>query len=171
MTAIIVLLISVCGFALAQPDRTAKEGDVSPGFSITSDRGVRISPASSGGGILVLNFWETSCVPCVKELPSLAGFARAFRKEHVVVVAVSSDEDAGKYRRFLRDHKVALETYRDPDRGISRSFGTSMFPETYIIQNGRIIRKVVGAIDWMSEDITSFIRARVAAVPRRPTRH
>jgi hypothetical protein len=44
----------------------------------------------------------------------------------------------------------------------AKNFGTEMFPETYIIQDGRIIRKVVGAIDWMSADMISFMRARLA---------
>ena len=118
-----------------------------------------ITRRENRGNLLVLNFWETSCVPCLKEMPSLSGFARKLRSEHVVVLAVGGDEDAQKYRRFLRDHRIALETYRDPDRRISKSFGTYMFPETYIIQDGRIIRKVVGAIDWMSADITTFVRA------------
>jgi hypothetical protein len=37
-----------------------------------------------------------------------------------------------------------------------------MFPETYIIQNGRVIRKVVGGIDWMNDDISSFGHKRLA---------
>jgi peroxiredoxin len=156
---ILAMLVLVCGFASAQTDHAPKEADPAPAFSITTDRGKRITPEVFGGNLLVLNFWETSCVPCVKEMRSLSDFARKFRSEHVVVVAVGGDEDAQKYRSFLRDHQIALETYRDPDRRISRSFGTYMFPETYIIQDGRIIRKVVGAIDWMSTDITAFMRA------------
>jgi hypothetical protein len=96
-----------------------------------------------------------------EELPSLTGFAHAFRPEGVVVVAIGGDEDGQKYRRFLRDHGVSLETYRDPARRISKSFGTDMFPETYLIQDGRIVRKVVGGIDWMSDDIASFMRVRL----------
>ena len=110
----------------------------------------------------MLNFWETSCVPCVAELPSLSAFARKFRSKHVVVVAISGDEDSRKYRRFLLDHKIVLDTYRDPARRISKSFGTFMFPETYIISNGRIIRKVIGSIDWMNDDISSFVYKRLA---------
>jgi len=37
-----------------------------------------------------------------------------------------------------------------------------MFPETYLIQDGRIVRKVVGDIDWMSEDVAPFVRTRLA---------
>jgi hypothetical protein len=58
------------------------------------------------------------------------------------------------------------ETYRDPGRRISRSFGAYMSTATYIIQDGRIIRKVVGAIDWMSTEIRTFLRLRTAAVKK-----
>lgn len=163
---VLLAVVMVCGSARAQTDRVPKEGDLAPSFSITTDQGKRISPGAFGGSLLILNFWETSCVPCVKEMPSLGDFARRFRTEHVVVVAVGGDEDAQKYRRFWHDHRIALETYRDRDRVISKSFGTYMFPETYIIQDGRIIRKVVGALDWMSNDITAFIRTRLPIVQR-----
>jgi thiol-disulfide isomerase/thioredoxin len=164
---ILPVLVLVCGLAPAQTDRISQEGDRAPGFSIITDRGKRVSPGAFGGRLLVLNFWETSCAPCVKELPSLSGFARRFRSEHVVVVAVGGDEDAQKYRRFLSDHRVVPETYRDPVRRVSKSFGTYLFPETYIIQDGRIIRKVVGGVDWMSDEITSFVRSRLAVI-RKP---
>jgi peroxiredoxin len=159
---ILPALVLVGGFAGAQADHVPKEGDRAPHFSITTDQGRRISPSTPGGSLLVLNLWETSCIPCVAELPSLSAFARKFRSKHVVVVAVSGDDDIQKYRAFLGDRRIDLDTYRDPARRISKSFGTFMFPETYIIQDGRIIRKVVGAVDWMNEDISSFVRKRLA---------
>jgi cytochrome c biogenesis protein CcmG/thiol:disulfide interchange protein DsbE len=158
---LLVALLFGC-FAWAQTDHTPKEGDRAPNFSITTDQGKQLTPTAFGGNLLILNFWETACAPCVKELPSLSDFSSAFRLQGVVVVAVSGDEDPQKYSRFLSDHHVALETYRDPERRISKSFGTYMFPETYIIQHGRIVRKVVGGIDWMSDDIASFVRTHLA---------
>src|SRR4029077_17722644 len=146
----------------AQTDSVPKEGDRAPDLSITTDRDKRISPSALCGSVLVVNFLETLCVSCVAELPFLSAFARKFRSKHVVVVAVSGDEDPRKYSGFLFDHKIVLDTYRDPARRISKSFGTFMFPETYIIQNGRIVRKVVGGIDWMNDDISSFVHKRLA---------
>src|SRR4030095_12223731 len=110
------VLVLFCGVAPAQTGRVLKDGDRAPAFSITTDQGKRINPGAFGGSLLVVNFWETSCLPCVKEMPSLGDFARKFRSEHVVVVAISGDEDGQKYRRFLLDHRIALETYRDPHR-------------------------------------------------------
>jgi peroxiredoxin len=159
---ILAAIALLFGCALAQPDHALREGDRAPTFSISTDQGKRINTNAPGDSILALNFWETSCIPCVAELPSLSAFERKFRSKHVIVLAVSGDEDSQKYGRFLRDHQIVLDTYRDPARSISKSFGTFMFPETYIIQRGRIIRKVVGGIDWMNDDISSFIGKRLA---------
>lgn len=149
--------------AWAQTNHETKEGDRAPDFSVKADSGKRITPAKFGGRMLVVNFWETACVPCVQELPSLTSFARKFKGEGVVVVAISGDEDAAKYRRFLTDHHVILNTYRDPSRKIGGSFGTYAYPETYVIQNGLVVRKVVGGIDWMGDETASFVRGRLAS--------
>lgn len=161
-SAVLLTLLFGC-FAWAQSDHAVKEGDRAPTFSITTDQGKQLTPTEFGGNLLVLNFWESACVPCVKELPSLSNFVRAFRAKGVVVVAVSGDEDAQKYNRFLTDHNVILETYRDPSRKISKSFGTFEFPETYVIQHGQIVRKIVGGVNWMSDDTASFILNQLAS--------
>jgi len=153
-----LVMLSTGRSAAAQP----QTGEPAPHFAITSDSGKHLTPTEFGGKLLILNFWQTDCVPCVKELPSLNKLARAMRSQGLVVAAISGDEDRAKYRNFLRDHHVTLETYRDPSLTISKSFGTSMFPETYIIQDGRILRKVVGAVDWMSDEMVSFARARLS---------
>jgi cytochrome c biogenesis protein CcmG/thiol:disulfide interchange protein DsbE len=160
---VVVLMLSFGSLAPAQTSHETKEGDRAPDFSIQADSGKRIAPTAFGGKLLVVNFWETACVPCVQELPSLTGFARKFKSLGVVVVAISGDEDAGKYRRFLTDHHVVLNTYRDSSRKIGESFGTYMFPETYVIQDGVVVRKVVGAIDWVGDETGSFVRGRLAS--------
>jgi peroxiredoxin len=159
--AVLPVLFVLVSLARAETGNTPKEGDRVPAFSFKTDNGKTITPTTFGGKLVVLNFWETACVPCIKELPSLSAFARAFAPQ-VVVIAISADSDATKYQRFLRDHRVTLETCRDPSGRISKSFGTYMFPETYLIQDGRIVRKIVGAIDWTSDDIVSFVRSRLA---------
>jgi cytochrome c biogenesis protein CcmG, thiol:disulfide interchange protein DsbE len=158
----VVVLLSFGSLAPAQTNHETKEGDRAPEFSIRADSGKNIAPTAFGGKLLVVNFWETACVPCVQELPSLTSFARKFKSRGVVVVAISGDEDAKKYRRFLTDHHVALNTYRDSSRKIGERFGKYVYPETYVIQDGVVVRKVVGAIDWTGDETGSFVRGRLA---------
>jgi thiol-disulfide isomerase/thioredoxin len=100
-------LVATAAFAAAlmlTAAPAAQEGEIlqvsqqTPPFSFITEQGQRISPTSFGGELLVINFWETACAPCVKELPSLTEFARAFRSKGVVVVAVGQTQIAKDIR-------------------------------------------------------------------------
>jgi peroxiredoxin len=140
-------------------DTSAKEGGRAPEFSIATDQGQRVTPVSFGGKVLVLNFWATWCSPCVQEIPSLNEFQKRFAKSGVVVVAVSIDKNPGKYRAFLDRIHVSFDTARDPQAEISARYGTFQYPETYIIKDGRVMRKFANAEDWVSDDMTQYIQS------------
>jgi len=139
-------------------DTSAKEGSHAPQFSITTDQGDRITPAEFGGKVLVLNFWASWCQPCVQEIPSLNAFQKRFAKDGVVVVAVSIDKNPQKYRDFLKRIPVVFETARDPRADLSAEYGTYQVPETYVIKNGRILRKFAMGEDWTSDDMVQYIQ-------------
>jgi cytochrome c biogenesis protein CcmG, thiol:disulfide interchange protein DsbE len=152
-----LLLIGLIGFSLR--DTSAKEGSRAPEFSIKTDQGRDITPASFGGRVLVLNFWATWCAPCVEEIPSLNEFQKQFAKSGVVVVAVSVDKNPKKYKAFLDRIHLAFNTVRDPSADISAKYGTFQYPETYVIKNGRVVRKFGNAEDWTSNDITQYVQS------------
>lgn len=140
-------------------DTSAKEGGKAPQFSITTDNGQRVTATSFGGKVLVLNFWATWCTPCVQEIPSLNEFQKEFAKDGVVVVAVSIDKNPQKYRNFLDRIHVAFDTARDPSGNISAEFGTFQYPESYIIKDGRVMRKFPNAENWLSDDVKQYVQS------------
>jgi cytochrome c biogenesis protein CcmG/thiol:disulfide interchange protein DsbE len=140
-------------------DTSAKEGGPAPEFSVKTDQGNRVTLRSFGGKILVLNFWATWCAPCVQEIPSLNAFQKRFAKSGVVVVAVSVDKSEQKYKTFLNRIPVSFETARDPSQDLNAEYGTFQFPETYIIKDGRIMRKFPNAEDWLSDDMTQYVQS------------
>ena len=110
------------------------------------------------GQVVVLNFWATWCPPCVEEMPSLVDMQRRLKDKGVIVVAISVDVDGNAYQQFVKNHNVNLLTVRDPDQKSNALYGTSKFPETYIIdRNGVIRRKFMGAVDWTAPDVTDFL--------------
>src|SRR5271165_4791756 len=120
-------------------ERIVDVGDTAPHFAITTDNGLKITPASFGGRVLVLNFWGTWCAPCVEEVPSLDQFQRVTRDAGVVVLGVSVDKNEKLYKNFLNRFKVSFQTARDPEADISASYGTFKYPETYIIdKSGKV---------------------------------
>ena len=151
------LFIGLIVFSLR--DTSAKEGATAPSFSIVTDQGQRITPASFGGKVLVLNFWATYCATCIEEIPSLDQFQQRFGKQGVVVVAVSIDKSEKRYKAFLDRFHVAFETARDPNATVSDEYGTYQIPETYIIKDDRVVRKFANGEDWTSDDITQYVRS------------
>lgn len=153
-----LILVFIGTLTLSLRDTSAKEGGRAPAFSVVTDNGQRITPTSFGGKVLVLNFWATWCSPCVQEIPSLSQFQREFAKSGVVVIGISIDKSAQKYKAFLNRIPVSFATARDPSGAISAEYGTFLYPETYIIKDGRVVRKFAEAVNWTSDDITQFMR-------------
>lgn len=156
LATLTVLFLGVIFFSLR--DTSAKEGGAAPEFSIRTDQGQQITPTSFGGKVLVLNFWATWCSPCVQEVPSLNEFQKRFANSGVVVLAVSVDKNPQKYRAFLDRIHVSFDTARDAKADLPTEYGTFQFPESYIIKDGRIMRKFGNAADWTSDDITQYVQ-------------
>lgn len=109
------------------------------------------------GKVILLNFWASWCAPCIEEMPSLVQLQKRMAPK-VTVVAVSIDEDEAAYHKFLRDHNVDLLTVRDPQQKTPMMYGTTGWPETFVIDSRGIIRrKFVGAINWTSPEIIQYL--------------
>jgi cytochrome c biogenesis protein CcmG/thiol:disulfide interchange protein DsbE len=146
-------LLSACnrGSHPAQTDKPAPDFTVSDGTS-------SIHLASYRGKVVLLNFWATWCGPCIVELPSLLQLHHD--DPGLVILAVSIDEDSQAYSSFLVQRHVDLITVRDPSQSAASLYHTDMWPETYVIDRGGIIRrKFVGPQDWTSPEIRSYLKS------------
>jgi len=120
------------------------------------------------GKVVVLNFWASWCPPCVEEAPSLNRLHKYIESRNGLVLGVAADEDPYAFSKFIIDQGVTFPNYRDPgtkDRGspIAVSYGTSMIPETYIVdRHGKIARKVIGPQKWDSPEMRAYFDALLA---------
>jgi cytochrome c biogenesis protein CcmG/thiol:disulfide interchange protein DsbE len=157
LASIAVLLalagLTACNSGTAPP----KIGTVAPDFTVQDvDRKVTLSELR--GKTVVLNFWASWCGPCVAETPSLVAMSRKMRDHNVVVLAVSVDEDDSAYHKFIKEQGMDMLTVRDADKKSNDLYGTHVFPETYIIDKGGVLRrKVIGEMNWTAQEMTEYL--------------
>ena len=114
------------------------------------------------GKVVVLNFWASWCQPCVEEAPSLNRLQKHIASQNAVLIGVAADENPDAYQKFLQDQAISFATYRDPATKDNRSpiadsYGTTMYPETYIIgPDGKIARKLIGYQQWDSPQMLAY---------------
>ncbi|HEV2288716.1 MAG TPA: TlpA disulfide reductase family protein [Candidatus Acidoferrales bacterium] len=160
-----IMLGAVVGLLILFAMPSYKYGEASPAGSMAKPFSFELngSPEQLSdlrGKVVVLNFWATWCPPCVEETPSLVALQREIGPKGGVVLGISVDSDAQVYAQFLQTNGIDYPTYRDPDSKIPSEYGTLVYPETYIIdQRGKIARKLVGAQDWMSPEMTAYLKS------------
>lgn len=157
LVACAMLAMLMVGTGCVGGSRPPHVGSAAKDFSVSdSDRSVALGQFR--GQVLILNFWATWCMPCNEELPSLMDMQERMRSRGVVVLGVSIDVDNDAYHRFLKVRNVNFLTVRDPDQRVAAMYGTSGWPETYIIDRQSVMRrKIVGPINWDSPEITQFL--------------
>jgi len=147
------LLTSGC-FSGSRPPRI---GSAARDFTVQdSDRTVSLNQFR--GQVVILNFWATWCPPCVQELPSIIAMQDRIRGKGIMVLGVSIDVDGDAYHRFLKLRNVNFLTVRDPEQKVAAMYGTTGWPESYIIdRQGVLRRKFVGPVDWNSPEVIDFL--------------
>ncbi len=134
-------------------------GKKAPDFALRLD-GREIHLSDLRGQVVVLNFWATWCPPCVDETPSLNQLQQVIAPQGGMVLGISEDQDPAAYARFLQEQNVIFPTYDDTSTKIPGTYGTSMYPETYVIgRDGRIARKIIGEQDWQDPHLVESIEA------------
>jgi peroxiredoxin len=162
LKAAILALTALLVFVLYSSihERIVTVGDSAPDFQITTDNGQKITAASFGGRLLVLNFWATWCQPCVEEVPSLDEFAKEMAGSGVVVLGVSMDTNPKLYRDFLSRNHISFLTARDPGAKISADYGTFKYPESYIIDSrGKVVQKIIGPTNWTDGSMMNAVKS------------
>jgi cytochrome c biogenesis protein CcmG, thiol:disulfide interchange protein DsbE len=155
-------LILAAGILVAFAVPSYRQGEPSLAGRRAKDFPIQIAGASHLAGlegkVVILNFWASWCPPCLQETQSLNTLQEEIQGKGGMVLGVSVDDDEGAYAKFLQDNHVVFPTYRDASKKSAADYGTSMYPETYLIdRQGRLARKIVGPQDWQSPEIMQSI--------------
>jgi thiol:disulfide interchange protein DsbD len=116
------------------------------GLPVTTLDGTPVDTAALEGKVVVVNFWATYCVPCLKEIPSFNRLHEQLADRGVVVLGVSMDVDGGAplVESFLKQHpmkyRVALGSEKTSDL-----FHVNQLPTTVVFdRRGKTLQRFEG---------------------------
>ena len=118
------------------------------------------------GDWVVLNFFQSECIPCQQEHPDLVRFAdqqAALGADGARLVTVVFDDSKADVESFFSAKGGDWPVVFDEDGSIPTAFGVSKVPETWIIDpngivRGRIISRVTA--DFLSNQL-QLLRDRI----------
>lgn len=65
-----------------------------------------------------------------------------------VLLAVSADESWEPVRKFFGEQAPRFTVLLDAKGELARKYGTTMFPETYVVKGGKIVGFIEGPRKW-----------------------
>ena len=137
----------------------AAEGGMAPDFIVKGIDGKEVKLSSLKGKVVMVNFWATWCPPCKEEIPSMMKLNKSMEGKPFQMLAISIDE-GGKaaVENYFKTSGNSLPAYLDSDGSISKMYGITGVPETFILdRTGLVQKKIVGGMDWGSGEVLSYM--------------
>ncbi|HEY8605667.1 MAG TPA: TlpA disulfide reductase family protein [Noviherbaspirillum sp.] len=145
LIAAAVVAIAVVGYLSLAGAKTA------PDVTFSSITGEKVPMQSLRGKVVMVNFWATSCVTCVKEMPAMVETYNKYKDQGLDFVAVAMSYDPANYvLNYAETRKLPFKVALDTQGDVAKSFGdVQLTPTTFVIdKDGRIIRRYVGEPDF-----------------------
>ncbi len=166
VAVVVAALIGVLLVSDGDADTGARSpllGQPAPAIVTTTIDDQPFDLARRKGSWVVFNFFNSTCVPCIAEHPSLVRFAtaEAARTDGAEFYTVVNDDSDDAVRDFFLANDGDWPKLRDTDGAIAVAFGVAKVPETWIIDpNGFVRLRILGAVtDGVLEEQLANLRA------------
>ena len=99
------------------------------------------------GQVSLVNFWATSCVTCVAEMPDMVRTYEKYKNNGFGTVAVAMQYDPPSYVvNFVNSRKLPFDVAIDNTGVVAKAWGdVQLTPTTYLLnKRGEIVKRFVG---------------------------
>jgi cytochrome c biogenesis protein CcmG/thiol:disulfide interchange protein DsbE len=167
--AAVVALAFIVVLVVASPESQTDAdspllGNPAPSIVTTTIDDETFDLARRKGSWVVLNFFNSTCVPCRAEHPYLVDFAAAqgSSEDPVELYTVVNDDSDDAVRAYFEQNGGAWPKLRDDNGSIAIAFGVAKVPETWIVDpNGFVRLRIAGTLtEGLLEDQLSMLRGQ-----------
>ena len=103
------------------------------------------------GKVTLVNFWATSCVTCVGEMPKVIATYDKYKAKGYDTLAVAMSYDPPSYViNYAETRKLPFKVAIDNTGAVAKAWGdVQLTPTTYVVnKKGQIVKRYVGEPDF-----------------------
>jgi len=166
---VLVLLVMFSSVFTVHGLKTALTvGQLVPDFKLPLIGGgeLTLSDVYKVNKLTLVNFWATTCGPCVAEMPDLINLYAKYHASGLELLGVDCGEDPQLVESFADKQGLDFPIMLDPqEHGVAEQYGIEGIPTTIIIDNNGIVKLIwIGMIDMVKfEDVVKTFLGKSAA--------
>ncbi|MFB2118844.1 redoxin domain-containing protein [Parapedobacter sp. 2B3] len=110
------------------------------------------------GKRVLLDFWTTSCIPCIQGIPKMEALQKEFNDElQIILVGITRNDDIVKFynKRIEQDKRISLPIAIDST--VHKLFNVKTVPHYVWIDDFGVIQAVTYSSDVTKENIRNFV--------------
>jgi thiol-disulfide isomerase/thioredoxin len=127
-------------------------------LNLITSKNVSINLKKDPTPVIVLNFWASWCIPCLKEFPSLVEFQNKYSGK-VKVIGINGDSDSPleHIKKTELKYKLNFDSVPDQTNEIADKFMIRTYPVSLVFLNGKIIYVSKKLHNFMDKQFLSLI--------------
>ncbi len=133
-------------------------GKSAPNYKMIDINGNTISSENTKGKVVVLNFWFTTCKPCISEIPELNKVYDKYIKDTNVVFASITFNNRDEVNSFLKKYPIKYPVVSNA-KEICDLFKATGYPTNIVIdKNGNYFDYISGGFPQIGHQISNSIQ-------------
>ena len=136
-------------------------------FTLTTMEGKQVRLSDYHGKVVLVNFWETWCPPCIAETPSLVQLYNKNKDQGFVIIGVFGSSNDVKVKEFVDRFQIPYAIGRESTGALHSRYQVFGIPALFLFgPDGHLVKRIQGGY---GEQTGTVLEPEILALLRTPS--